>query len=89
MSLRTTYKIKNKRTYDTDRYEIHFHVMEDTVGKSVWEADAYVGPGAYNLGHIDNVLSNPKNDADTVTDYNNPWFLSRGTLSKHRIKFEP
>ena len=90
MNLRTTYKIKRKNTFDTDKYEMHFRVMPpDSLCKSVWEADTYVGPESYNHGHIDNILSNQKNDADTVTDDNNPFFFNRGLLSKNRIKFEP
>ena len=89
MSLRTIYKIKKRGTYDTDKYEMHFRITEDMTGKSVWEADVYVGPGAYNSGHIDNVLSNYNNDVDSILDYNNPVFTSRATLSKQKVRFEP
>lgn len=92
MSLRKVYKIKRRSKVDTDRYEMHFRIVEDPTGgisKCVWEEDPFVGPDAYNHGHIDFVLSNSKNDADTIIDTNNPIFLCRATLSKHRIKFDP
>lgn len=92
MKLRTTYKIKHRKKYDTDKYERKFCFIGDDgemPSRSVWEADVYVGPEAYNKGHIDNILMNNINDPDTVTDDNNPWYTTRATLSKERIKFAP
>lgn len=82
---------KPVRTYDTDRYDIRYHISEDTVFyKSVWAAPAYVGPESYNNSHIDRVIESNNNRASDVKDCGyNPFIANRSHMSQDSAKFKP
>ena len=82
---------KSRRTYDTDRYEIRYHISEEaTVHKSVWASPAYVGPKSYNNSHVDKVLNPINNDAHDVSDAAyNPFMANRSLQSEENAKFRP
>ena len=88
-NLEKTYKIKHKNKYDTDRYEERYFMASGRFEKTVWAANAYVGPGTYNMGHIDNIIEPRKNDVDNITDAQDPFFRSKMLLYKERAKFMP
>lgn len=79
------------RTYDTDRYELRYHITEDAeFFKSVWEMPTYVGPEAYNNSHIDKILEPGNNRASDVMNCGyNPFINNRGYQSQERVKFRP
>lgn len=79
------------RTYDTDRYDIRYHITEDSeFFKSVWEMPTYVGPESYNNSHIDKVLEPYNNRASDVMNCGyNPFISNRGYQSQDRVKFRP
>lgn len=81
-----------QRTYDTDKYGIRYHIVEDSVAlvKSVWEEPAYVGPESYNNSHIDRILESRNNRACDIMDQGyNPRFINRSLQSQERAKFTP
>ena len=82
------------RTYDTDRYDIRYHISEisdDTAFyKSVWAMPAYVGPESYNNSHVDKILESRNNRACDILDQGyNPRFINRSLQSQERAKFTP
>jgi hypothetical protein len=86
--------IKNRKLHkiDTDKYEMAWHQLNghETFVMSVWESPTYVGPEAYNAGHIDYILdNNPRNDVRTVINSDDGRCVCRRTLDKWRVKFTP
>ena len=88
-NLGLTYKVKHKNTYDTDRYEERYFITNGRFEKTIWGGGVFVGPGAYNMGHIDNVLNPRKNDASDISSAPDPFFTIKVLLSKERAKFKP
>ena len=85
-------KIVSKEKYDTDRYEMHFRISEDdsSISKSVWEANAYVGPESYNNSHIDKVFEPDGNRTNDILSVGyNPYIENRAYISKEKAKFTP
>ena len=87
-------KAKSRKLHkiDTDKYELAWHPANnhETYSVSVWETPAYVGPEAYNAGHIDYILgNNPRNDVRTVINSDNGIYVCRRNLDKGRIRFTP
>lgn len=89
MGLETTYKIKQREKYESDRYEFDFYVREESPGVRVWQTCPYVGPEAYDLGNIDNVLNSRDNNVDCILDPRNPFYTNCRNLSRERAKFRP
>jgi len=88
-NLGQTYKVKHKNTYDTDRYEERYFITSGRFEKTIWGSGVFVGPGAYNMGHIDNVLNPRKNDVDDVRDSKSPFFRIRVLSNRESAKFKP
>jgi hypothetical protein len=85
-------KTGKRGTYDTDRYELRYHVLEDMTAfyKSLWASPAYVGPESYNNSHIDRVIESNNNRASDVMDCGyNPFITNRGYMSQDSAKFKP
>lgn len=80
----------NNKT-DSDRFETCWHQSNDreTFVLSVWEAPTFVGPGAYNSGHIDYILNDERNNVKTVIDVDEGTNICRRLLNKYRVKFTP
>ena len=93
--LKTNLKSKKRFKIDTDRFELSWHALiaddnERIFIKSVWAAPTYVGPEAYNSGHIDFILdNNPRNDVRTILNRDDGRFVCRRTLDEGRAKFMP
>lgn len=85
-------KVRKKYRCDTDKYEYRFHFMGDSeFYGSIWEYAHFggYGPGNFNAGSIDNVISNNRNDRMYVENRDEAWAFMRRFLSKGRVKFEP
>lgn len=82
---------KPVKTYDTDRYDIRYHISEDTAFyKSVWESPTYVGPESYNNSHVDKILDPGNNRASDIMDCGyNPFIANRSYQSQDAAKFKP
>ena len=83
------YKLKQREKYDTDKYEFGFRILDDEPAVGVWETCPFVGPEAYDLSNIDNVLNTRENDVDCIQDPRNPFYTNVFKLSKERAKFVP
>ena len=79
---------KSGRTYDTDRYEMIYHFVENRFYRSVWPESPFVGPGAYNRSHIDLMTEYSYNRVSNVINENNPYFM-RSFIDQDRMKFKP
>ena len=87
-------RIKSKKHHkiDTDKYELAWHPANnrETFSVTVWESPTYVGPGAYNAGHIDYILdNNPRNDVRVVINHDDGRDICRRALRKERAKITP
>ena len=87
-------RIKSKKHHkiDTDKYELAWHPVSscETFSMTVWETPAYVGPGAYNAGHIDYILDhNPRNNVRVVINQDDGRCICRRALDIRRAKITP
>ena len=95
MSVMINKYISKRAKTDTDRFELGWHVLntgQDGIAsyhKSVWESPTYVGPEAYNAGHIDFILESDANDVRSILRADDGVFLCRRCLAKERVKFIP
>ena len=89
--LERAYKYKNEKKFVTDRYEPHYIFIENdqSMSKTIWGAYSFIGPGAYDLSHVDSTLSSYENTKDGVAKKPNPYYWSRGTLSAKNAMFNP
>jgi len=73
---------------DTDRLELAWHETgSEMYLKSVWPAPTYVGPEAYNSGHIDYV--NDLNDIHYIISTDDGRWVARRKLDQDLAKFKP
>jgi hypothetical protein len=79
------------RTYDTDRYDLRYHITEDgEFFKSVWEMPVYAGPESYNNSHVDKILEPGNNrSADVMNCGYNPFISIRTHQSQDTAMFRP
>ena len=80
---------KDGRTYDTDRYNSVYRVVEGRFYKNVWSEEVFVGPNAYNRSHVNLIIGNRSNDVDYIVRPANPLLDARAILSTERVKFTP
>ncbi len=80
---------KNRRTYDSDRFEKTYQISpEGSFNLLYWELSPYVGPEAYNNGHVDLILDNPDNTVGKILETSeNPYYLNRASLHQSKSKF--
>ena len=84
--------VRKRNKIDTDKYEVVWHQLNghEAFVMSVWESPTYVGPEAYNAGHIDYILdNNSRNDVRHIIAADDGRFLCRRALDKWRVKFIP
>ena len=76
---------------DSDKYVFRYHFTGETVTKNVWPTSFVSGPGGYNNGNIDRVMSQIRNAVDSVTSGLgfNAYFSVRRTLTKENAEFIP
>lgn len=80
------YAIKKKTTYETDRYEMRYHISDEgEIRKAVWPTNCEVGPEAYDLGHVDNVVL----ASDIYSLLREHPANREKKLSKEYVKFKP
>lgn len=87
----TNSRKRKRNKIDTDKFAAAWHEvsgMEKYV-MSIWEEPTYVGPEAYNAGHIDYILGNPKNDSLSMIGTDNARYMCRRRLDKSFAKFTP
>lgn len=75
------------RTYDTDRYSLLYHFVEEKFFRSVWPE--FIGPYGYNRSHIGLIVDNGNNDVESVIVAKNPYFDARAALNSGKVKFKP
>ena len=80
---------KDGRTFDTDRYNSVYRVVEDRFYKNVWSEGLFVGPNAYNRSHVALIIGNQSNDVNYIVRSANPLLDARAILSTERVKFTP
>ena len=89
--MKTNSKMLNRRhKIDTDQFEFSWHsIGGEEYLKSVWATPTYVGPEAYNAGHIDYILDGEKNNVRHIMYGDDGRYICRKNLDKGRAKFIP
>ena len=91
---KSSYARKHKKI-DTDKFEFVWRPMNykgkhEEYARTVWEAQTYVGPEAYNAGSIEYIIySNTKNDVSTIIKPDEGIHVCRRLLTTHKVKFIP
>lgn len=85
---------KHRVKMETDKYEMTFKFgfwdsNEETYRKTIWEAEAYVGPAALNRNHIELIHSDNVNNPIAVDAMNNARILKNTNQSINQMKFKP
>ena len=83
---------KTSTTYDSDKYEETFRASKtdnDFLSLGIWACKTSVGPGAYNMSHIDKIINNSRNEGWYIMEPENPYYTSKcGSLSIMRVIFD-
>ena len=85
---------KRKEKSETDKYELSWHQTSpdggiDSYARTIWESPTYVGPGAFNCGHVDWIIENYRNRSKYIMLEEQPFLARHRRLHVDNAKFKP
>lgn len=78
---------KSLNRHERDTYVECFQVEDDKFFKCVWPESTWIGPCAFDIGHIDRI--NARNAVSFVVDPEFGLAVTRVNLRKDKAKFRP